>query len=125
MTTAGTELGTQLRQLREALGMSLRDVWQVTKISSGHLSLIETGKVRNPSPTVLQRLAVAYKTDARDLLVLAGYLPKESPSSRHQAGARVALASLRDLDDEELGQVQTFVQILRQRKKQKALRQGA
>jgi transcriptional regulator with XRE-family HTH domain len=117
-----TRLGAKLRQLRESLGLSLRQVQEKTQISGGHLSLIETGQVRNPSPTILHRLAAVYKTNPQDLLVLAGYLKPKDNMAKRTAGASIALASMRDLDEDDLQQVQTLIQVLRSRKQAKSKR---
>jgi transcriptional regulator with XRE-family HTH domain len=112
-------LGPRLRQLREGLGLSLRDVANDTGISSGHLSLIENGRVRAPSPSVLQRLADRYGADAQDLLVLAGYIKLEAEQVR-RSHARVAMATMSDLTPEEIDEVESFISYLRQRKHAKA-----
>jgi transcriptional regulator with XRE-family HTH domain len=108
-------LGARLRQLREGLGLSLRDVADDTGISSGHLSLIENGHVRAPSPSILQRLADRYGASPHDLLVLAGYINNKSPQIR-RSHVRVAMATMSDLTPEEIDEVQSFISYLRQRK---------
>ncbi len=116
-------LGERLRQLRDGLGLSLRDVADGTGISSGHLSLIENGRVRAPSPSVLQRLAECYGADARDLLVLAGYI-KEGPQRVKRSQARLAMATMSDLTGEEIDEVQSFIRYLRQRRQAKGRETG-
>ena len=112
-------LGARLRQIREGLGLSLRDVGQDTGISSGHLSLIENGHVRSPSPSVLQRLADRYGADAEDLLMLAGYIRKV-PAQVRRSHARIAMATMSDLTPEEIDEVQSFIGYLRQRRQTRA-----
>lgn len=91
----------------------MRDVERATHISSGHLSLIESGHVKNPSPTILHRLAFAYKVDPEALLVLAGYLQPRDKRAKQQAVDHVALASVKGLDEDDLAKVQTFIRFLR------------
>jgi transcriptional regulator with XRE-family HTH domain len=112
---SAVDLGSRLRKLREGLGLSLRDVSETTRISAGHLSLIENGRVRSPSPSILQRLANAYNFKAEDLLVLAGYITSPE-SDRTQAHARIALATMKDLSTGEIDEVQSFISYLRQRR---------
>jgi transcriptional regulator with XRE-family HTH domain len=100
--------------------MSLRDVEKSVGVSSGHLSLIEGGQVKNPSPTVLHRLATAYGAEPEALLVLAGYLKPASDRARQTAVDSIALASVGGLDEEELARVQTFIKYLRDEKRKKA-----
>ncbi len=75
-------LGKYLRESREAIGLSLRGVEAETGISNAYLSQVETGKVENPSPPVLQKLAKTYKLNYEDLLRIAGYLDQAAPSTR-------------------------------------------
>lgn len=42
---------TTLRQLREAAGLSLRDLERITGINRGRLSIIERGVVASPEET--------------------------------------------------------------------------
>jgi transcriptional regulator with XRE-family HTH domain len=65
------ELGQLLRRLRA--GRSLREVTQLTGVSSSYLSKIERGE-RPPGPSLLRKLAVAYNVDPEDLLRRAGHL---------------------------------------------------
>ena len=109
-------VGAFLRDLREAQGKSLRDVEADTGVSSGHLSLIETGRVRNPSPTILQKLATHFGVSAEHLLVLAGYLKPKDPKSRNDALHGVALAAMKDLSDDEVAQIAELVTVMRKRR---------
>ena len=65
------ELGQLLRRLRA--GLSLREVNQLTGVSSSYLSKIERGE-RPPGANLLRKLAVAYNVDPEDLLRRAGLL---------------------------------------------------
>lgn len=71
------EFGRFLRGLREARGMSLRAVEQITeaKISNGYLSQLETGQVSRPSAVTIHTLAAAYGVDASVLMARAGLAP--------------------------------------------------
>ncbi len=109
-------VGAFLRDLREAQGQSLRDVEQGSGVTSGHLSLIETGRVRNPSPTILQKLAKHFGVSSEDLLVLAGYLTPKDPKSRGKALHGVALAAMKDLTDDEVAQIAELVTVMRKRR---------
>ncbi len=83
MPRANRNAGGQLRELRESLGLSIRDVWKLSeqvadgkhsrdfRIPPSCLSLIERkGKV--PSIYRLHSLAHAYNTSMRKLLSLYG-----------------------------------------------------
>src|SRR5262245_11747408 len=79
--------GRFLRDLRDARGMSLRDVETATegKISNGYLSQLETGSVRRPSAVMLHRLATAYEVEYGALMERAGLEAERAPSRSRQA----------------------------------------
>ena len=78
---ADVSIGAYLREAREKKGLSLRDVEVRTSVSSGHLSMIEQGKVREPSPRILYELARAFDLPYVDLMKRAGYLPQNVSSN--------------------------------------------
>jgi len=75
-------VGAYLKKLREERGLSLRDVERLSDISSGHMSMIEQEKVREPSPRILHSLARLYDISYVALMKEAGYLPPELPEDR-------------------------------------------
>ncbi len=68
--------GEKLRQLRLEKKVSMRTLAQKAAIDFSYISQIEHGK-RQPSRDVIVRLARALKTDADELLVVAGHLPED------------------------------------------------
>jgi DNA-binding transcriptional regulator YiaG len=48
-------IGPYLKSLREAKGLSLREVEAKTGVSNAFLSQIESGKVKRPSPVMLYK----------------------------------------------------------------------
>jgi HTH-type transcriptional regulator, competence development regulator len=84
-----TPLGTNLRAARERLGLTLREVADRTAISNAYLSQIESGKIKEPSPSMLYRLADLYNESYARLMELAGYPvphPGEAARSAHTHG---------------------------------------
>jgi len=86
------ELGERLRQARAARGLSLEAASRAAKISQGYLHKLEAGRVENPSPRVLHRLAEVLGVPYRRLMELADYVwpadaagrapePQEEPMS--------------------------------------------
>ncbi len=67
-------LASELKQLREIHGSSLRKVEEETGISNAYLSQLERGDAARPSPDKLARLAEFYKVAYEQLMELAGYL---------------------------------------------------
>ena len=64
--TGSEEFGDLLRQGRERLGMSRRDLVEATGLSYPYISQLETG-YRQPSPTAIQKLADALQLSLDDL----------------------------------------------------------
>lgn len=66
----GGTLGNLIRKRRMSMGFTLRDVERITdgKISNGYLSQIETGKVKDPSGSMLLLISHALAMDVLDLL---------------------------------------------------------
>lgn len=82
-------LGAHLTRLRNATGLSLRQVEEATKkeVSNAYLSQLENNKIVKPSPNVLHALSVVYATSYEDLMRRAGYVSSDSHASGHRAKA--------------------------------------
>ncbi len=81
-------LGTYLRSLREAKGLSLRDVEELSGISNAFVSQLESGKVKHPSPIKLFKLAEIYGAPYEALMERAGYpVPENKLSAGRFASA--------------------------------------
>ena len=99
------ELGAVLADLRMAKGLSLRQVEEATDkaVSNAHLSQLENGKIRKPSPNVLHELAAVYAVPYEALMEKAGYLlPGESGGGRRKRLAAFAIDDLTAEEEEEL-----------------------
>jgi transcriptional regulator with XRE-family HTH domain len=115
-------LGHYLRQEREKRAMSLRDVENALKrlergvrVSSGHLSLIEQGKVAAPVPKTLHALALALGLDYITLMVEAGYLDHTVLEERPPAPAP-AFRGGANLTPQQVRQVEEYIEFLRSRR---------
>ncbi|MCB1880514.1 MAG: helix-turn-helix domain-containing protein [Gammaproteobacteria bacterium] len=98
-----TALGEFLARVREAKGLTLRQVEEATgkDVSNAYLSQLEHGKVSKPSPNVLHSLSTVYGVSYENLMEKAGYI---SPSSAQPAGAkhgRAATFAIEDLSEDE------------------------
>ena len=69
------DLGGKIRKLREGRELTQR---QLPGVSQGYLSQLENGEVKNPSATVLLRIAKALDVDPDDLFLAAGYPTQKS-----------------------------------------------
>lgn len=113
-----SRLGEELRRLRG--NRSLREVEKATKISNAYISQIENGKIDEPSPHILYKLAEYYDVPYAFLMEAAGYLKPKQPANNQQqqgniGGLEAALMS-EDLTEEEAKQVKHFIQFLRLRR---------
>jgi transcriptional regulator with XRE-family HTH domain len=112
-----SELGVVLSDLRNAKGLSLRDVEEAAgkAVSNAYLSQLENGKIQKPSPNVLHSLAEVYAVPYETLMEKAGYL---LPSSDKGAGRRrrLAIFAIDDLTAEEEEELLKYLAFLRTRK---------
>jgi transcriptional regulator with XRE-family HTH domain len=99
-----------------AKGLSLRQVEEATEgvVSNAYLSQLEKGKIREPSPKLLHRLAAVYGVPHEALMERAGYL---LPSDRASAARRkrVAAFAIDDLTAEEEEELLKYLAFLRSR----------
>lgn len=66
-------LASLLRESRERLGLTLREVEAKTEISNAYLSQIEGAKIKQPSPQVLHKLCSLYGCSYAAAMEMAGY----------------------------------------------------
>ena len=78
------KLGPYLKTIREANALSLREVERKSGISNAFISQMESGKVKQPSPVILYKLAELFGVPYESLMALAGYPVPSSltPESR-------------------------------------------
>lgn len=80
------DFGKYMKTLRENQRLSLREVEQIAGVSNAYLSLIESGKRKNPpTPMILQKLAKVYGIPYTELLIQAGYLKPKNGNAREKA----------------------------------------
>lgn len=86
MNGSGATLGEQLRHTRGE--RSLQDISGQAKISTAYLHKLEHGRVGNPSPRVLERLAGVLEIPYWTLMDLVGYVPVGEPGPRRPTGRK-------------------------------------
>ncbi len=109
-------LGEELRQIRALHRLTLRQVEEITGISNAYLSQLETGKIAQPSPNYLYKLAEVYRIPYDLLMEKAGYIARsrqdDDPQPRRTlAGAAVAF--LADITDDEAAELAHYLAYLR------------
>jgi HTH-type transcriptional regulator, competence development regulator len=114
------EFGAYLKDLRDAAGLTLRDVEERTGgvVKNGYLSQIEKGLINKPSPGILFELAEVLGVSYRVLLIYAGHrVPEEQVPLDQRAIADLPLRAFAELDAEDRQALIEYAAFLRQRKK--------
>lgn len=92
-------LASLLVDARKRSGLTLRAVQAKTGISNAYLSQLETGKVKEPSPSVLHKLSQLYNLSYATTLAAAGYpLPGRDSRSVSTLAARIGPTSKEEED---------------------------
>ena len=81
-------LGALLRAQRMAAELSLRELSERTNVSNAYLSQIENGKIKQPSPTLLHKLAELYDVSYKTAMELAGYPTAQISGADERAASR-------------------------------------
>ena len=126
-------LASELKQLREIRGYSLRQVEKATGVSNAYLCQLERGDAAKPSPDKLARLSKFYDVPYEQLMELAGYLGAHVGASAEQNTRPVLISATRskttktsvlkdalmstDLNEDELRLVAEYVAFIKARRK--------
>ncbi len=112
-------LGGLLADLRSAKGFSLRQVEEATdrEVSNAYLSQLEKGKIRQPSPSILHRLAAVYAVPYEALMEKAGYLLPSSDDGTAGRRKRLAAFAIDDLTAEEEEELLKYLAFIRSRRR--------
>lgn len=115
MSKGKITLGGYLRAARENKGYSLRDVQRETGISNAYLSQIESGKIVQPSPSLLFKLSRVYEVPYSTLMTLADYpVPMQE---REEEPSLFLARRLGPVTEEEAEALVEYLQFLRSRRK--------
>jgi transcriptional regulator with XRE-family HTH domain len=108
-------LGRTLKDSRELISLTLRQVEEATGISNAYLSQLENDKIKKPSAIVLYKLASIYNIELDTLLIAAGIIEKQSPAKNKLLNS-IALSS-DTLTSEEEEALLNYLRYLRFNKK--------
>ena len=113
-------LGVVLADLRNAKGLSLRQVQEATgnAVSNAYLSQLENRKIKKPSPNVLRSLAEVYGVSYETLMEKAGYLMPDT-TERATPRRQLAVFAIEDLTAEEEEELLKYLAFLRFRDRSK------
>ncbi len=104
-----------LRDARNQLGLSLREVETRTGVSNAYVSQLEGSRIKQPSPQILHKLCDLYGCSYTLALELAGY-PLPSASGRSPVNARF-LARLGKTTPQEEQALVEYLEFLRSRRR--------
>lgn len=114
MDTNKQSLGPFLRTARERCNLTLRAVERTAEVSNAYLSQLESGKIRQPSPLILHKLAELYEVPYTLMLEQAGYpAPTEASSS---AAPMIVDSRLGPMNHDEESALKEYLDFLRSRR---------
>jgi transcriptional regulator with XRE-family HTH domain len=109
--------GAYFRALRESKQLTLREVERATEVSNAYLSQLESGKIKQPSPLMLHKLAGFYGVSYELLMEKVGYpMPqKEDNVAKQDVGS--AAYRIGEITDDEEVELLNYLKFIRSRKK--------
>ena len=114
-------LGQYLRAMREAKGLSLRQVEGKSGISNAFVSQMESGKVKQPSPVILYKLADLYGVPYESLMELVGY-PSPSALTTEPRSASAVFRRFGEITPTEEAELLDYLSFLRSRARKRRRR---
>lgn len=125
MSVSDGDLGTYLKNARNSIGFTLREVEHKThgRIKNGYLSQVENSQITRPSPSMLWELAELYGLDYNDLLTRAGHRRSTSNQDTLLADLElegIPLRALKDLDEDEKADLRQYLEFLKHRRQRAA-----
>lgn len=109
--------GEYFKALREAKGLTLRGVEKATDVSNAYLSQLESGKIKQPSPINLHKLAQFYGVRYEQLMEKVGYpVPTAPDATSTQPQPAIAAKFGRITSDEEV-ELLEYLKFMRNRKR--------
>ena len=110
--------GEYFKALREAKGLTLREVEKQTDVSNAYLSQLESGKIKQPSPITLHKLSGIYKVNYDVLMEKVGY-PTTNTSKQNKGDAEKNAMSFRigSITQDEEVELLNYLKFMRNRKK--------
>lgn len=107
--------GEYFKALREAKGLTLREVEKATDVSNAYISQLESGKIRQPSPISLHKLAQFYGVNYEVLMEKVGYpVPKAPEPLQDQPALAAKFGRITSSEEVELLE---YLKFMRNRRK--------
>ena len=110
--------GEYFKALREANKYTLRDVERKTEISNAYLCQLEQGKIRQPSPITLHKLASLYGVNYELLMEKVGYpVPSKVESKINTVTNAQISYRVGNITDEEEIELINYLKFIRNKNK--------
>lgn len=110
--------GDYIKALRESKGFTLREVEKKTEVSNAYLSQLESGKIKQPSPTMLFKLAELYGVKYEVLMEKVGYpVPQANNDFKARKSENTVLHRIGKISNEEEMELLEYLKFIRNRKK--------
>lgn len=110
--------GEYIKALRESKGLTLREVEKQTEVSNAYLSQLESGKIKQPSPTMLYKLAELYGVKYEVLMEKVGYpVPRTNTSVKSRKSEEAVLHRVGVISKEEEMELLEYLKFIRGRRK--------
>jgi HTH-type transcriptional regulator, competence development regulator len=110
--------GGYLKALRESKGLTLRDVEKQTEVSNAYISQLESGRIKQPSPTMLYKLSELYGIEYELLLEKVGYpVPKSFSTNKSRKAENEVFGRIGKISHEEELELLEYLKFIRNRRK--------
>lgn len=115
-----SSLGKSLKESRKNVGLTLRQVEEMTGISNAYLSQLENDKIKNPSVNILSKLSSLYKVSLKTLLSDAKIIDKKEAQQEeiNLSFAQKIAFRAEDLTEEERNDILKYLEFIKSRKKE-------
>lgn len=112
-------LGATLKEARKNVGLTLRQVEEVTEISNAYLSQLENEKIKNPSVNILSKLSSLYKVSLKTLLSNAKMIDKKEAQQEeiNLSFAQKIAFRAENLTENERDDVLKYLEFIKSRKR--------
>ncbi|MBX9784320.1 MAG: helix-turn-helix domain-containing protein [Chitinophagaceae bacterium] len=110
--------GEYIKALRESKGFTLREVEKKTDVSNAYLSQLESGKIKQPSPITLHKLAGLYGVKYEVLMEKVGYpVPQPDNTLKSRKSENAVLHRIGIISKEEEMELLDYLKFIRSRRK--------
>jgi len=109
--------GGYFKALRESKQLTLREVEKATDVSNAYLSQLESGKIKQPSPLTLHKLALFYGVSYELLMEKVGYPIQQKKKKSEKTDVNPAAYRIGEITEDEEVELLNYLKFIRSRKK--------